>query len=920
MPEEPKMSRCGVLQRIFGYACFSLLVLLSIIGLSKEYEDYMRPGQGRSGAQSWGQALEVFMTPETAKSLENDVRLRQSLLTMVDMTVDLSDLLSSRLDNPALQQASEILREYQEQVAGELEGQHLDQSLESKAVRKRQLFGGGGLGGGMPGMPDMGGALGGALMNGINNIGSQILGDVSGAGMFLGIGVGTGAAQGLNLSTADETTRVAAKVAADNKQEATGLNPLLQNAGVGLTSSLLSAINISSLTSGATDQLQPIAMSLAQGLGNGTVAGLNLNPAGAPRPMNDSSIANVIGTFGFGLTQSVTSNIDTKALLGGLNNPNNTAALMKNLPEIAGGVGRGFGQGAAVGLGLQADTPVVMRQMPDGSIDVGGVSETFTKSLAASFLQNGTGGQLLNMIGGSMAPAAPPGQGIPKTVDIGGQQVEISRVAQGFASGLLQGAGDTIQGMGGVQALVDGTATMPPTGMPVARSTFDDGIGGGATGLGAGLGGGGVLLASMLIKNPKGTPVPPQSPAAPPVAAPPVAAPPAVPAAPQVPSVPITPPAATPATGMGRRDLGLAIRQAPVIDVDTSNGFNLSVIINAGTVSMAIQGALDALTCQGFGGGLGNILLGLVSSKTIPTDALKSVNMDSTMQVIQQVIPTGTIELRNEGNFYQVDGQKLRDSISGNININGAVGAIKVNGMGLGSFIAFAVIHILFALIAFLNVLPLALGFESLRNLLFRARLTTVLPKIPKWNHIMWLFVITPSIIIVFVFGVVMYGSSAHFRSFHGIISLITTIVGLAAVGLYFATLSAVKTLAAGTPPPMGLLSLPNIRATVNQLFLFLATLSVTSGFKDLSSVALCFTQVVPFDIAIGIGFGLSTIFVLGSSIMGIDMYLVFRDARQRKKALKNKGKQIEKVAMDEESLERLEGNGPEPSRGPNMI
>jgi hypothetical protein len=118
----------------------------------------------------------------------------------------------------------------------------------------------------------------------------------------------------------------------------------------------------------------------------------------------------------------------------------------------------------------------------------------------------------------------------------------------------------------------------------------------------------------------------------------------------------------------------------------------------------------------------------------------------------------------------------------------------------------------------------------------------------------------------------------------------------------------------------MGLLSLPNIRATVNQLFLFLATLSVTSGFKDLSSVALCFTQVVPFDIAIGIGFGLSTIFVLGSSIMGIDMYLVFRDARQRKKALKNKGKQIEKVAMDEESLERLEGNGPEPSRGPNMI
>ncbi|KAH6683572.1 hypothetical protein F5X68DRAFT_155291 [Plectosphaerella plurivora] len=820
------------------------------MGLSREYEDYMRPGQGRGGAQSWGQALEVFMTPQTAKSLENDVRLRQSLLTMVDMTVDLSDLLSSRLDAPALRQAAEILREYQVQVAGQIEGQHLDQSPESKAIRKP------------------------------------------------------------------------AKVAADNKQEATGLNPLLQNAGVGLTSSLLSSINISSLTAGATDQLQPIAMSLAQGLGNGTVAGLNLNPANTPRPMNDSSIANVVGTFGFGLTQSVTSNIDTKALLGGLNNPNNTAALMKNLPAIAGGVGRGFGQGAAVGLGLQTDVPVVMQQMPDGSIDVGGVSETFTKSLAASFLQNGTGGQLLNMIGGAMGPPAPPGQGIPKTVDIGGQQVEISRVAQGFASGLLQGAGDTIQGMGGVQALVDGTATMPAGGMPVARSEFDDGIGGGATGLGAGLGGGGVLLASMLIKNPKGTPVPQTPGAAPPVAAPPAAAQPAVPAAPapQVPSVPVTPPAEAPAMGMGKRDLGIVSRQTPVIDVDTSQGFNLSVIINAGTVSMAIQAALDALTCQGFGGGLGNIALGLISSKTIPTDALASVNMDSTKQVIQQVIPTGIIKLRNEGNYYEIDGQKLRDSVSGNININAAVGSIKVNGMGLGAFIAFAVIHILFALVAFLNVLPLALGLESLRNLLFRARLTKVLPKIPKWNHIMWLFVITPSMIIVFVFGVVMYGGSAHFRSFHGIISLITTIVGLVAAGLYFATrASAAKMAVGGTPPAIGTFSLPNIRSAVNQLFLLLATLSTTSGFKDLSSVALCFTQIVPFDIAIGIGFGLSTVFVVGSSIMGIDMYLVFRDGRQRKKALKAKGKEIEKVTVDEESLERLEGNGPEMSR-PTMI
>lgn len=124
-----------------------------------------------------------------------------------------------------------------------------------------------------------------------------------------------------------------------------------------------------------------------------------------------------------------------------------------------------------------------------------------------------------------------------------------------------------------------------------------------------------------------------------------------------------------------------------------------------------------------------------------------------------------------------------------------------------------------------------------------------------------------------------------------------------------------------GTPPAVGPFSLASIRSAVNQLFLLLATLSTTTGFKDLSSVALCFTQVVPFDIAIGIGFGISTVFVVGSSIMGVDMYLVFRDARMRKKALKNKGKQVvEKMAVDEESLDRLEGDGAEGSRRPNII
>ncbi|KAM0326706.1 hypothetical protein ACHAQA_006579 [Verticillium albo-atrum] len=871
-----------------------LLTVLSVFGIGREVKAqfFPRPFEDNHTLPeigSWGKALDAFITPETAEALENDIKLRRSILAMVDFTADLSNILATRYESSELHEATEVLQAYRANMLRSIP------SSEAAALDKRQmpslgdLFGGGG-GGGTPGAGTGGmmGGLGNLLSGGLSNIGNSLAADASGAGMFLGIGVGTGAAQGLNLSTPEQANQVAAKVAADNKMEATGLNPTIQNLGVGLTSSLLGAVNVSSLTAGI--DVQPLVMSLAQGLGNGTVAGLNLNPA-APMmmPSNDTSVTNIAGTLGFGLTQSVTSNIDTKAILGSLNNPNTTATIMKNLPDAAAGIGRGLGEGAAVGLGLQASVPVPMRQMPDGSIDVLGVSQTFTKEVTASFLQNGTASKLAGMIGGAMGmqPPANSAGGIPSTISINGQDVEISRVAQGFASGLLQGAGDTIQGMGGVQSLVDGTANVQMGSMPPSKVQFDDGIGGAAAGLGAGIGGQGVLLASMLIANPTGTP--PAAPVAPQVPVPAVPAPglpapdmqaPAAPVPTDVPSVP----------ARLRRSLGLVSRQDPTVNVDTSKGFNLSVIINAETVSMAAQGGIDALTCQGVGG-LGNILVGLLRSKTISTGSL---NNDNTTDTIRQIIPTGTIKIENEGNTYNIDGQIIRDSI-GN-NIIGAVGGVEINGMKLAAWIAFIVIHVLFAIVAFVNVLPVAIGLESVRNLLHRANLPNILPKIPKWNNIMWLFVIAPSLLIVFVFGVVLYGNTHHFRTAHGIISLITTLVGIAAVALHILVKVKAPPQMVGDRFPQGLLSLPNIRNFINQIFLFLALASAMTGFADLSSVALCLTQIIPFDIALSVGFGLSTAFALGSSIVGLDAYLMFRDVRRKKKALKNGNIDNEKI------------------------
>ncbi|CRK27686.1 hypothetical protein BN1723_014005 [Verticillium longisporum] len=811
-----------------------LLVILSVFGVGLEIRTQYFPREvvgnlDTTYTGSWETVLDGLVTPETAQALENDVKLRRSILTMVDFTADMSNILATRYASPELHGATEVLQAYRSKMLRSIP------ESEVAAIEKRQLpslgnlFGGGGET--TPGAGGMMGGLGKLLSGGLSNIGSSLAADASGAGLFLGIGVGAGAAQGLNISTAERTTQIAAKVASDNKMEATGLNPTIQNLGVGLTSSLLGAVNVSSLASGI--DVQPL-MSLAQGLGNGTVAGLNLNPA-APMLMisNETSIANIAGTLGFGLTQSVTSNIDTKAIIGSLNNPNNTAAIMKNLPDAAAGIGRGLGEGAAVGLGLQATS------------------------------------KLAGMLGGSMGmqPPANNAGGIPSTISIKGQNVEISRVAQGFASGLLQGAGDTIQGMGGVQALVDRsshtqTVNAPMGAMPPTKVQLDDGIGGAAAGLGAGIGGRGVLLVSMLIANPTGTP-----------------------------AVPVPPPAA-PAPGFllqtckSRQHRLPAIcppsRHDPSVNVDTSKGFNLSVIINAQTVSSAAQGGIDALTCQGVGGGLGNILLGLLRSKTISTGSL---NNDNTTETIRQVIPTGIIKIKNEGNTYNVDGGVIRESFSN--NILGAVNGIEINGMKLAAWIAFIVIHILFAIIAFVNVLPIALGHESMRNLLHKANLPHILPKIPKWNNIMWLFVIAPSILIVFVFGVVLYGNTRHFRTAHGIISLITTLVGIAAVALHILVKVRSPPQSIGERLPQGLLSLPNARNIVNQVFLFLAVASAMTGFADLSSVALCLTQTILFDIALSVGFGLSTPFALGSSSIGLEAYLIFREARMKKKALK---------------------------------
>ncbi|KAK2040602.1 hypothetical protein LZ31DRAFT_578199 [Colletotrichum somersetense] len=973
--------------------CVAFLMVFSVFSIGREIKQQFdhRPSPSSQvavshGLGSWGQVLDSIVTPGTVEAIGNDPLLRRTLMSMVDYTVDLSDQLAARYESPQLQETKEALQEYKKIIQRNLgfledEDAKSDSATEPKKQRlptlgdvlaadqnndgettpeKRQLpslgslLGGIGTGGGGSGGGNMSaGILSGLLQpltDGLKNIGGKLASNLDGPAMFLGIGIGAGAAEGLNLSTQAKIMQMAAKVATDNKQEATGLNPAIQNLGVGLTSTLLGSVNISSLAGSAggsiTDQLQPIALSLATGIGNGTVAGLKLNPNAANlEPVNDSSIPNVVGTFGFGLTKTLTSNLDTNSLFnqagnsdtmrkireilpaaasglgnglgegatvglglqpdvavamkqmpdgsidfGGItqifakaltesllrngtanellkkanfNSNDTTRQVMDVLPAVASGLGKGLGEGATVGLGLQPDVAVTMKQMPDGSIDFGGITQTFAKSLTSSFLQNGTANELFKKAGDATksAMSGGGGGGIPKTIELNGQTIEVGKVAQGLSRGFLVAAGDSIQAMGGVSSLFAGNATIPTGPPPDTKVDFDDTVGGAATGLGAGVGGQGVIVVYGLIKNPHGTNM--SSAAAPAL------------------------PATSAPAAAARRDVGFVARQdpPPIVSVDTNNGFNLSVVINAQTVSAAAQFGVNTLSCQGIGG-LGLIGLGLIRSKTISTDMVSNGKNSNVTKVIKQVIPDGFIQIANEGHSYSIDGAVVRDSLDG--SITNAANAIEINGIKLPSWIAFVVLHIIFAIVAYINILPLAIGLEHLRNLLIRVNVPQVLPNVHKWNNIMWLFVMGPSVVIVLIFGVLVTAKSAHFRTAHGIISLITTLVGLGAVLLHLAVKArAPPQLPKSTgppPPPLPLTSLPNIRLMVNQLFLALSFASVITGFTDLSSVALCFTQIVPFDVAIVAGFGLSTVFVLGSSISGLDLTLTVRDIMQRRK------------------------------------
>ena len=500
----------------------------------------------------WRDIFETVASSSTIEAMEQDELLLRRYVEMVQLTTDLSKKVAARYQVPDLIRASEFLDAYGER----LRSAQLPRATATRPGLIKRLFGFGD----PPATNSSSGTatdsglagLFAPLANAFSSIGDGIMKDLTGSAMFFGIGLGSGAAQGLKLATPNMTQAVGAKIAADNGQQATGLNPAIENFGLGLSGSLLGSLNLSSLAGGAgAIGLGPLMRSLAEGLGNGTVSGLKLSAVDV-EPPNGSTIPDAAGNFGYGLSKSLASNINVTAVVG----------------------------------------------------------------------------------------AMPP--------------MDFGRVAQGFARGLVQGAGDAVTSIGGVSALMNGTAHAPKVPLPNSTLAFNDSVGGAATGFGEGLGGQAVLVGQQLLSGFKI----------------------------------VTPAAASKRGLLDPRAVTVRRQSSPsVVMVNGTSGFNLSVLINADTVSTAAQLGVNALTCQGVGGLMG-VVLGLVNSGTIPTDQLS--NNANASDLVRQIVPTGIIRITNAGNTYDIDGQQV---LGGKGSLAAAAGGVSINGHSAMTFIWFLLLH-----------------------------------------------------------------------------------------------------------------------------------------------------------------------------------------------------------------------------------
>ncbi|KYK58795.1 hypothetical protein DCS_05813 [Drechmeria coniospora] len=467
------------------------------------------------------------------------------------------------------------------------------------------------------------------------------------AALTLGAGLGGGAAMGLKLTTKD--------LLPPPPTSSSDVPNIAGRFAFGLSKAVADNLNVSSMSLSSvlpSVDVGAAALSVGTGLGSGAAQGLKLtnNADVPPPPESPGDIPRIAGRLVFGLSKAVTDNLNTTDLIGraagigGIGGLDMTETLRKFGAQAASGLGKGIGGGAAVGLGLQPDTPAPPG-LPDadGTLDVGGIAQAFASGLTSRFLANGTASNAINSFSGDGKSIA----GLTSSLDFG-------RITGGLARGLLAGAGDGIEAIGGINALINGTTTMPTGTLTETKTTFNDSVGGAATGFGQGLGSSGVITAQKLLAR----------------------------------GVDLNPLFSNAARGAKRdisgRMIAFSRRQAELpAGAQSGVNLNLSRLLSAESVSSIGQKVLDVLGSEGIGG-LGLIAFGLTKSMSINPGGFD----ERTAGFLKALIPRGTIRVVNGLNSYEIDGDAISKSSGASIS-----DTVSINGTGIIKFVVFVGLH-----------------------------------------------------------------------------------------------------------------------------------------------------------------------------------------------------------------------------------
>jgi hypothetical protein len=326
-------------------------------------------------------------------------------------------------------------------------------------------------------------------------------GGIGGGGLPIGMlafslaqGIGQGTASGLNLTQQQFAP-----------SKGSDVMTIVKNLGLGLTGPIASSIDVNKLVGqagGSSDimaQLPQIAAAAGVGLGRGASRGLGWTKSGG---MNGSvakrqaaidpakmDVPGIVGNLTMGLSQSFLESTDLDKLVpsGGSGLNFDSSALI----SLASGAGKGIGEGISLGLGGTAgnNTSLASRATDGGTLSAEQIAEQFTKNLMASLIQNGG----IEAIGDTVTSQA---GGLMSSIDV-------AKVAEGAARGLVEGSVSALSEAGGFQKVLKGDfpkelATNLPT---LPHTQFNDSLNGSIVAFMRGLSGEGVLLISQLFNG-----------------------------------------------------------------------------------------------------------------------------------------------------------------------------------------------------------------------------------------------------------------------------------------------------------------------------------------------------------------------------------------------------------------------------------